>query len=55
MENGQIFIGYLISGIEDDVLKLEDNPSEFKKFEIIQRLFIVMMHIYNLGDKRRIK
>ena len=49
METGPIIVGYMLSAIEEDVLKLPNDPSMPQKWALIQRLFIIMIRIYNMG------
>ena len=48
-----IIIGYKINGVQEDVLKAPTEPSDQFKWGLIQRLFLIMMDIYNMGKKGR--
>lgn len=53
LENNQQFIGYLLLNIHEDILKMDNEPTDIAKWTIIQRLFLVMMKFYNLGKKEK--
>lgn len=54
MESGQIILGYMLNGIQEDVLKLPNDPIMPQKWAIIQRLFIIMIKVYNMGKHKEL-
>lgn len=52
METSPIILGYMLTQVESDVVKLPNNPSLSQKWALIQRLFIIMMKIYNMGNNK---
>ena len=53
-ETTQKLVAYHLGKIQEDVIKMDNDPTDIDKWVIIQRLFLVMISIYNMGKKKQI-
>ncbi len=55
MRYAQSYIGLILSKASEDAYKLDNKPSLNDKMALIWRIFIAMVHIYNLGEDEHVR
>ena len=52
MGSDQTFLMYQAEGLKESFAKLDNKPSMLERWALIQRMFLMMIRVYFMGEKR---